>query len=203
MRFKENIYFFLISLLISFIIWYGLTYANLSKQERWEKKVPIKIEVPNKLVLKGLSPEEIRIFGKGYNPKNDEISITIPIEKTKEGHFKVNISKEVIKIPENSEIYKIEPMQVDIYLENKIIKEVPFTLSKEIQRNYKVSLEPRYAKISGAESVLKNIYEFKTPEFQIPEKIPANILLPLSSPSKDVELLSPLVVEIRIEGLKK
>lgn len=203
MKLKENLYLFVIAIFISFFIWYGLTYSNLAKEERWEKVVPLKIEVPNKLVLKGLKPSEIKIFGKGYKPKDEEVSIVIPIEKTKEGHFKINISKEVIKIPQNSEIYKIEPTQVDIELEAKIVKEVPFVLPKEISRYYKISIEPKHAKLSGAESIMIKQDEFKVPSFQIPEKLPANILLPLTSPSKEIELLSPMVVEIKIEGLKK
>lgn len=203
MKIKENLYLFAIAVFISFFIWYGLTYSNLAKEERWEKVVPLKIEVPSKLVLKGLNPSNIKIFGKGYKPKDEEVSIVIPIEKNKEGHFKINISKEVIKTPQNSEIYKIEPTQVDIELEPKIVKEVPFVLPKEISRYYKISIEPKYAKLSGAESIMKNLEDFKIPSFQIPEKIPANILLPLTSPLKEVELLSPMVVEIKIEGLKK
>ncbi len=203
MRLKENIFFLLISLFISIIIWYGLTFSTLTKQERWEKVVQLKIAIPNKLVLKNLNPQEIKIYGKGYNPKDEEVSAFISIDKTKEGHYKVNISKDVIKVPQNCEIYKIEPQQVDIELEKKINKEVPFVVSKEISSKYKIFIEPRYAKISGGESILKNFSEFKIPNFQIPSKIPSNLLLPLASPNKDIELLSPLTIEIRIEELKK
>jgi len=203
MKIKENIYLFFISFFISIIIWYGITLSNLSKEERWEKKVPIRIEIPNKLVLKNLSPKEIKIYGKGYKPKEEEIYAFILIEKTREGHYKVNISKEIIKAPSNCEIYKIEPQQVDIELENKVAKEVPFVLPTELLLKYKISIEPRYAKISGGESILKNIREFKVPAFQIPDKIPSNILLPISSPQKDIELISPSIVEIKIEGQKK
>lgn len=203
MKIRENLYLITISILISFIIWYGLTYSTLAKQERWEKVIPLKIEVPSKLVLKGLNPSNIKIFGKGYNPKDGDISIVIPIEKNKEGHFKVNISKELIKVPQNSEIYKIEPTQVDIELEAKIVREVPLVLPRELTRYYKISIEPKYAKLSGGESIIKNFNDFKIPSFQVPEKLPANILLPLASPSRDIELLYPQLVEIKVEGLKK
>lgn len=203
MRLKENIFLLLISLFISIIIWYGLTFSTLTKQERWEKVVQLKIAIPNKLVLKNLNPQEIKIYGKGYNPKDEEVSAFVSIDKTKEGHYKVNISKDVIKVPQNCEIYKIEPQQVDIELEKKIIKEVPFVVPKEISSKYKIFIEPKNAKISGGESILKNFNEFKVPAFQIPSKIPSNLLLPLASPNKDIELLSPSTIEIRIEELKK
>lgn len=203
MKIKENLYLFLISLFISLIIWYGLKYSSLSKVERWEKSVPIKIETPQNLILKNLSPDQLRVFGEGYNPEEYEISVVIPIDKIKEGHYKINITKEILKIPEESKIKKIEPQQVDIELERKILKEVPFILPEEISNRYKIKIEPKNAKVSGAQSDLRNLNEFKIPQFQIPPNIPSNILLPLSSPSKEIELISPLTIEIKIEGLKK
>lgn len=203
MKIKENIYLFLISLFASIIIWYGLTYSNLLKIEKWEKIVPLKIEISDKMVLKSLKPDKIKIYGKGYNPKDEEISIVIPIEKTSKGIYKINISKELLKIPQSSEIFKIDPQQVDIELENKIKKDIPFTLPEEILTNYNVSIEPKYAKISGAESILKELKDFKIPLFQVPKNVPTNLLLPLSPPKKDVEIISPLTIEIKIEGRKK
>lgn len=203
MKIKENLYLFLISFISSIIIWYGLTYSSLSKQERWEKIVPLKIEISNKVVLKNLKPDKIKIYGKGYYPKDEEISIAIPIEKTNKGNYKINISKELLKVPQLSEIVKIEPQQVDIELENKIKKDLPFILPEEILKNYDVEIEPKYVKISGAESILKEINDFKIPLFQVPKTIPSNLLLPLSPPKKDIELISPLTIEIRIEGRKK
>lgn len=203
MKIKENLYLFLISFFTSIIIWYGLTYSSLLKQERWEKIIPLKIEISNKVVLKNLKPDKIKIYGKGYNPKDEEISIVIPIEKTNKGNYKINISKELIKIPQSSEIIKIEPQQVDIELENKIKKDLPFTLPEEILKKYIVTIEPKYVKISGAESILKEIKDFKIPLFQVPKTIPTNLLLPLSPPQKDIEIISPLTIEIKIEGRKK
>ncbi len=203
MKIKENIKLFLISLIISFIIWYGVSYTILLKVERWEKEIPISISIPNKLVLKSISAERIKIYGKGDNPMEKEISINIPIDKTKEGHYKLSISNYILKFSKDYNIYKIEPMEVDIELEEKITKEVPLVLSINIPKKIKAKIEPKMAKISGGKSAIGKIKEFKVPDFNIPEKLPANILLPLTSPSKEIELLSPSTVEIQIEEQKK
>lgn len=200
---KENIYLFLISILISLIIWYGITYSNILKKENWEKEIPIDITIPEKLVLKEISSGKIKIYGKGKIPPDSEISIKIPIEKIKEGHYKIGLTKDFISIPEGCEIIKIEPQEIDIKLERKVIKEVPFILPPEIEKKYILNLEPSKARVAGAFEDLQNFNGMPIPSFPVPKKIPSNILLPLSSPSKDIILLSPLTLEIQIEGEKK
>lgn len=193
---RERIIVFIVSLILALCLW---LMVNLSRDFNLNIELPIQLAtVPADKALVEDLPESatVSVSGEGWtliNLYNNPPSINIDVNDEE-----VNLHDQVqqqMNVLASVEIQKVQPLILNVQLEDRISKAVPVRPNIEVSfRNQfgfidSAEVSPDSISISGAASLLQEINEWPTDSVHI-EDVSGNLSrpVPLQEPGKLLEL---------------
>ncbi len=169
-NFLENWHLKLLSLIIAFLLWF---YIANQKSINYTLPANIKyINIPETIIIPVKLPEKANIVLQGSRDivsaaSLTDLSIPIDLANLKAGNNTIKINYNNFTPPDGFKLIDITPSVIHIPAENKTYKKLSVIANTEGEPAQEYEIEtvviiPNIIKISGAESVVKNLFEIKT-----------------------------------------
>ncbi len=180
----NNLQLKILSVLLAVLLWFYVQGQDLS--ETTMRYFLMFSNMPENLYIDNGSSSEISVWVKA--PKNilkrattADRKIDIDLKDYKEGKHVIEVTENLLNLPRNIDVIKIQPNKIHVHLSRYVEKRVK--VYADYKGDRKILLEPAYVRIRGERKTLANIDGVNTESFTAnnPDTFYVKIQLPFEN----------------------
>ncbi len=192
----SNLQLKILSIILAILLWFFVQGQDIS--ETSIKYYLMFSNLPENHYIDNSSTSDISVWVRA--PKNllkrltkNDLKVDLNLKNYREGRHIIEINENLLNLPRNVEIIKIQPAKIQIHLLKYAEKKVK--VNAEYTGNRKIAIEPDYVKIKGERKSLSSVDSVNTENFSADK--PGTFYINIKQPSENLKV-EPEKVKIKV-----